>query len=277
MLPALGSSRSDTEYQNIFATNFADGKLKSEFAERSIGIFAQQSDIKGRCGIDGGGGHGRHILTLASAVGPTGKVISYEPVARNVSIILNNIRTHLLPRQLDGIVDLRQKAIGNINGPVDFYEVMESTGLSGLVDGASNRFTKNRFQIDCVRLDDDIDLEAQRRVGFIKLDLEGGELDAMRGALQIIKGTRPIIAFENGRRSTARLYNYSKEQFFSFFDGIDYSLYCNLGLPLSGDDWDRESSSMPSDYLALPYERAEAFLEKCHPLQVALLQELTHV
>lgn len=72
----FGESRTSDVYLQIFRENFFDNWRKSEFAERSITILANICNLAGQCAIDGGANHGRHLWPLATAVGPTGKVIA---------------------------------------------------------------------------------------------------------------------------------------------------------------------------------------------------------
>ena len=57
------------------------------------------------------------------------------------------------------------------------------------------------IRVDMKRLDDIVPEDVQ--VDFIKIDIEGGEYDAMLGGEETINRCRPIIVFEAGNRSTA--------------------------------------------------------------------------
>lgn len=49
-----------------------------------------------------------------------------------------------------------------------------------------------------------------KEVGFIKLDLEGGELDTLRGSRGTLESNLTLVVFENGRQASADLYGYDK-------------------------------------------------------------------
>jgi Methyltransferase FkbM domain len=42
------------------------------------------------------------------------------------------------------------------------------------------------------------------KVAFIKLDIEGGEFHAMKGGIETIRGSQPVIVFEAGSWSTGQ-------------------------------------------------------------------------
>jgi hypothetical protein len=72
---------------------------------------------------------------------------------------------------------------------------------------------------------------------FCKLDLEGGEFFALRGARKSLARYHPMIVFENGLSAPAQVYGYSKEDFFAFFEGIGYRLYDLFGRPFTTAEW----------------------------------------
>lgn len=78
-------------------------------------------------------------------------------------------------------VALHNAAVGDHNGVVHF----SGDGIGG---GA---IATTGTEVACVRLDDAL---AQERVSFIKMDIEGGELQALEGARDVIWRDRPILA-----------------------------------------------------------------------------------
>jgi hypothetical protein len=67
---------------------------------------------------------------------------------------------------------------------------------------------------------DDV-LMGEARVDLIKLDVEGAELFALRGAEQVIRRTKPILFIEMLRKWTAR-YDYSPNDIIAFMKGLGY-------------------------------------------------------
>jgi hypothetical protein len=84
-------------------------------------------------------------------------------------------------------------------------------------------------------------MPSDRRSSFWKLDLEGGEYDALRGGRAALDRHRPAIVFENGREATAKNYDYTIDDFFALFRGRGYALY-----DLFGNEFDETRWSVPA-------------------------------
>ena len=76
-----------------------------------------------------------------------------------------------------------------------------------------------------VKLDtlDDI-LPADYRVDFIKLDVEGGEFDVLKGARRTLQRHRPHVIFEFGLGASDH-YMVKPEEFFDFMEREDYGIF----------------------------------------------------
>jgi hypothetical protein len=79
-------------------------------------------------------------------------------------------------------------------------------------------------------------------VRFVKMDLEGGEYDSLRGAAEMLRSAKPpLIVFENGRRASAELYGYSPDDWFELFTNAEYQIFDLFGRPFTKNDWLTES------------------------------------
>ena len=97
------------------------------------------------------------------------------------------------------------------------------------------------------------------RLDFMKIDIEGGEIDCLRGALATIKRDRPVISVEYGAPAYS-VYGHSKRTLFDFAKENDY-LLCDLYLnSLSAPaDWELACDSNYWDFFLVPQERASKF------------------
>lgn len=69
-------------------------------------------------------------------------------------------------------------------------------------------------------------LATDRRIDFIKLDLEGNEINALRGGHTVLRLDRPAIVMEFGiRPGNEHLYNDSCSAFVEMMRDFDYALY----------------------------------------------------
>jgi FkbM family methyltransferase len=72
-------------------------------------------------------------------------------------------------------------------------------------------------------------------IRFIKLDLEGGEYNAVRGALSVLATDRPVIAMENSIYSP-RINGYSIDEYFEFYRSIGYTPVTFLGEVMTAEN-----------------------------------------
>ncbi|MEM9782506.1 MAG: FkbM family methyltransferase [Pseudomonadota bacterium] len=91
-------------------------------------------------------------------------------------------------------VDVRPVAVSDTTGHVSFYENLAQPGFSSLAD-RSGRGATAEITVEAVRLDDLLD---GIEIGFMKIDVEGFELQAIRGAEATIRRCRPTLLFEAG-------------------------------------------------------------------------------
>ena len=87
-------------------------------------------------------------------------------------------------------VSLLQMALGDMAGTSDFFVDASQSAYSGTKARAQPGRVES-LQVDCRRLDDVIPEDAN--IGLIKLDVNGGELTVLRGALRLLKRDRPFV------------------------------------------------------------------------------------
>ena len=132
--------------------------------------------------IDGGGYWGDTALYFAQLVGPTGRVVSYEFEPSNLRALDYNLSLNpQLAQRIDVVASaLWDQAREEVNvhpfGP----------GTSVRPDGEARASTDT---IDALVARGDVE-----RVDFIKLDIEGAELHALRGAEATLRRFRPRLA-----------------------------------------------------------------------------------
>jgi FkbM family methyltransferase len=125
-------------------------------------------------------------------VAPKGHHIAYEPVP-----VLHEALTREFPE-----MDIRRKALSDHAGQSHFVHLLESglQGFSRLQDFVAEGSypTGHRTEtlsVDTVRLDDD--LPEGWLPDFVKIDVEGAELLALRGAIDTLRKAKPVIALEH--------------------------------------------------------------------------------
>lgn len=149
--------------------------------------------------IDLGANIGTETVPMAKAVGPSGRVLSFEPQRSFFHMLCAN----LVLNGLDNVLPFNL-AVGDESACLDFRqpEYREEGNYSGLSLVRTSRFagepvagfdSRHPDRIGMVRLDDFLDLE---RCALIKMDIEGMEESALRGARDLVTRTRPILYCE---------------------------------------------------------------------------------
>jgi FkbM family methyltransferase len=130
--------------------------------------------------FDVGANVGFYTLLAAQLVGPTGKVVAFEPVARN----LHYLREHLRLNCISDVIVI-DAAVSDSDGEVNF-------------DPSSNNSTghfssEGALRVRTVRLDDIVFREHLPPPDCVKIDVEGAELMVLLGAERIIAQKKPLI------------------------------------------------------------------------------------
>jgi len=129
--------------------------------------------------IDGGACLGDTALVFSNAVGAEGRVYSFDPVADHLDILAHNIKQFPLAN-----VVVMPYGLSNKN--IDFAPIVLNQYAPGF--HAGNQSIPLR-SIDYLVRNKKID-----KVDFLKLDVEGAEMDTLLGAAQSIERFKPKLA-----------------------------------------------------------------------------------
>ena len=131
---------------------------------------------KGAVVVDAGANIGVYSRFLSRCVGPTGVVHSFEPSPENFSRLQRAVRKLANVR-------LSQAALGERSGKSNLYvsDKLNVDHRTYATQGDSRRIVP----IDIIALDDYF-FKSGQRVDLIKMDIQGYELHALRGAQRVV-------------------------------------------------------------------------------------------
>lgn len=151
------------------------------------GYFKYYSLNEGDTVIDGGAYLGEFTLYAAKVVGNGGKVIAFEPDPLNYKKLLENISLN----NLDNVIAVN-KGLHSENTNLKFYN--DSSGGSFLISDDPESKPNDMVEVPVVKLDDEMDLLGIPKVDFIKMDIEGAEIEALKGCKRLLKSNRVNLA-----------------------------------------------------------------------------------
>jgi FkbM family methyltransferase len=165
---------------------------------------------------DVGANSGEYTVLFALCA-PQGRVYAFEPAGHIYPRLQANVAANRLAH-----VTTENVAVAAINGNCPFFldRSAANTGLSSLSrqawHGGENL---EKIQVSCVTLDHYF--ASADRLDLIKIDVEGHEMDVLRGAEAVLRRLAPLIIFEFGTAG-----NLPDSEAPDFLQRLGYDLHC---------------------------------------------------
>jgi FkbM family methyltransferase len=158
-----------------------NGRLICYFGTKfdSVFEFLKMFLQKGMVFVDVGSNIGSHTLNAARLVGSTGSVFAFEADPDTYNLLVKNIEFNNLTN-----VTVKRTCVSDQVGTVSFYKHRDSA-KSSIVD----RGEKLSLTLPAEMLDNLIPINT--KIDILKVDVEGAELNVLRGARRIFLDQRP--------------------------------------------------------------------------------------
>lgn len=198
--------------------------------------------------IDIGGHAGRHALAIKRRLSPQHLLI-FEPLPEQ--------RRSLEQTFADGdSVVVYGCALGNYRSQAQFVVKRGAPEESGLRQRSfyndGNNSDLDLIEVTVERLDD---IAIPFAVDYIKMDTEGGEIDILKGAKNLLQRNRPIISVEYGPGGYDA-YGYKPETLFEIASEMGYSIFDLFGNRFTSiDEWRLCVARFYWDYLMIPDQK----------------------
>ena len=148
--------------------------------------------------VGGGANYGIYSLAAARLVGPAGRVFSFEPGLESFSVLRKNIELNCLQN-----VRSFRAALADEEGTASLYH--SGRGPNSFSLAPPEHGACGSEIVPTLTLNQVLQQEKAEQVGLIKLDVEGAEELALRGALPFIVSSRPCVIFEINPRASQGL------------------------------------------------------------------------
>jgi FkbM family methyltransferase len=139
--------------------------------------------------LDLGANIGYFSVIAAALVSETGQVHAFEPMPQN----LVRLRKNLEPFHW---ATAHPYAVGKVTGQVLIHYSDKEAGWASIHDQHPLGNLPCNSAVSVIRLDDWLQSNSVNRIDFIKLDIEGSELDALLGAHRALAHFHPTIVAE---------------------------------------------------------------------------------
>lgn len=180
--PLAGPARS--LYRRIWPLSLAEQGIRYDLETAAVMARVLSSDSN--C-LDIGA-HAGSILRIILSYAHRGRHVAFEPLPPFAGQLRANF-----PQ-----VEVREVALSDVAGEATFEYVVSSPGFSGLRRRRYERPDEEvrTITVETARLDDVV--PPDRPIALVKIDVEGAELQVLRGGLGTLKRCRPFVIFEHG-------------------------------------------------------------------------------
>lgn len=159
---------------------------------------------RGDCFVDVGANIGLMSIFASQCVGNPGKILAFEAHPETHQLLQENIALNHVKN-----IENFNFALGNEAGKATIYDNWNvNRGGSSLVIHSEN---STGFEVDVKTLDEVIQNDFQPKM--IKIDVEGFEFQVLKGAVNTIKNSKPILIIE---------FSVSRDNQYDPFEMIDF-------------------------------------------------------
>jgi len=206
--------------------------------------------------LDIGAHHGLYTLLASKLVGSAGKVVAFEPSPRERRLLARNLQINFSSN-----VRVEACALGSGPSKADLFLVEGGEDGCNSLRAPAVVATTQTVSVDVISLDDYLLTAGIGPIDLVKLDVEGGEREVLRGAATLINGaSRPVFLVEVQDVRT-RPWGYAACEIVKLLDRAGYQWFHILdnGSLAPADVHDQEYDA---NLVAIPRDRVQAVFEK---------------
>lgn len=158
-----------------------------------------------------GGCHVGSILAQMVKLAPKGKHIAVEPVEHKAALL----------RRRFPDVRLIEGALGESPGTATFFD--DHSGFASFHPDRDHTAAAMGREVEVYTIDD---IVGDGRLDLLKLDIEGAELWALKGARKVVESNEPTILIECGLDTTLEPFGYTRAEMYDYVtNGLGYAVY----------------------------------------------------
>ena len=165
--------------------------------------------------LDVGANFGLYSIVAGNKL-TTGKVYAFEPVPDLVQQFKRNIQLNELTN-----IEIVPSAVSDISGSFQFYlSGKDNLGMSGF--HPPDNFSGTQKIVDSVILDEWAEDNQIAKLNLVKIDVEGAEINVLKGMKNLIKKFKPVIFIEISSENLEK-YGYTINDVYKLLIAMDYN------------------------------------------------------
>ncbi|MBS1512390.1 MAG: FkbM family methyltransferase [Bacteroidetes bacterium] len=201
-----------SDYQNWLLYYFCK-------ADSSFGVvnYVQQGDTI----LDIGGNIGQTAMMIASKTGLKGKVYSFEPFPSTFQKFSTNLT---LNPPLQSIITVTNCALGDVPASLKMYRDCDTNSGSNRMVNSNDQAETELIEVPVSTVDAFVATNALSKVNFIKIDVEGFEMNVLKGAEETLKKFSPSLFIELNDQSL-KYQGSSANELITFLKNLGYRIF----------------------------------------------------
>jgi len=171
---------------------------------------------KGDIVLDVGANIGYFTLIFAKLVGKNGKVFAFEPDPKNFDLLSKNIKINGYKN-----VTLVRKALSDKTAKTNLFLSKTNSVDHRTVDPKENR---DSIEIEKITADDYFS-DFKEQINFIKMDIQGSEVEALSGLSSLLQKMNDIIIMIEFAPMLLRRVSYGPVELLNYLKEYDFNLF----------------------------------------------------
>lgn len=195
-----------------YVSHYLYFQFKDDSHETLMGLVAEGATI-----LDIGTNYGTTILQFAQRTGKNGNCYGFEPDPVNYEICTKNIA-------LNSFLNVQVENVGLGNEKGRFTLVVDTASNRGGNRILETSEGKENHIVDVIVLDEWVKNKAIEKIDLVKIDVEGFEMNVLKGGYETIKKYHPVLFIELDD-DNLKQQNSSAQELISLLEELDYSVF----------------------------------------------------
>lgn len=165
--------------------------------------------------VEAGANSGTETLLISRLIGNEGRVFAFEPVPHLIEKLNHNIKINELQN-----IQVEQLALGEKNEEIHFFTFPIEHPNQGMGSKLIDNKVSNKIRVNQITLDSFVlEINELNRLDFLKMDVQGAEIDILRGGRETLLKFKPMIFLEAGEGWSDVL------DLYTYLEGLGYKIY----------------------------------------------------